>query len=78
MLLGDTRTTPGLPMSVRYNPARQEYIFTASLAKCVSLHAHGGRRAGLAIQWVSGVASPQMHCLVKQILGVPDDWRPTT
>ena len=32
LLLGDTRTKPGLPMSMRYNPARQEYIFTASLA----------------------------------------------
>ena len=26
---------------------------------------------GLASQWVSGVASPYVHCLVKDLLGIP-------
>lgn len=27
---------------------------------------------GLASQWVSGVASPYLHCLVKDVLGIPE------
>ena len=71
LLLGDTRTKPGLPMSMRYNPARQEYIFTASLANAF-LYMHMAAGAlGLASQWVSGVASPYLHCLIKDLLGIP-------
>ena len=75
LLLGDTRTKPGLPMSMRYNPARQEYIFTASLANAfLYMHMAAGV-LGLASQWVSGVASPYVHCLVKDLLGTPGGTR---
>ncbi len=73
LLLGDTRTKPGLPMSMRYNPARQEYIFTASLANAfLYMHMAAGV-LGLASQWVSGIASPYVHCLVKDLLGTPGE-----
>ena len=73
LLLGDVRTKPGLPMSMRYNAARQEYIFTASLANAFLYMHMAASVLGLASQWISGVASPYLHCLIKDLLGLPPE-----
>ena len=71
LVLGDNRTRAGLPMSMRYNPARQEYVFSAGLSNALLYLHMAGSVLGLASQWISGIASPYLHCLVKDLLGIP-------
>jgi nitroreductase len=71
LVLGDNRTRAGLPMSMRYNPARQEYVFSAGLSNALLYLHMAASVLGLASQWVSGIASPYVHCLVKDLLGIP-------
>jgi nitroreductase len=74
ILLGDTRTKEGLPMAVRYNPYRQEYIFTASLTNAFLYMHMAASTLGLASQYISGVASPYVQCLTKDLLGIPKEY----
>jgi nitroreductase len=72
LVLGDLRTRAGLPMSMRYNAARQEYVFTAGLSNALLYMHMAASVLGLASQWISGVASPYLHCLIKDLLGIPE------
>jgi nitroreductase len=71
LLLGDARTKEGLPMGVRFDAHRREYIYTSSLANAfLYLHMSAGV-LGLASHWVSAVSVPYVHCMIKDLLGIP-------
>ena len=73
LLLNDTRAEAGLPMSMRFNPARLEYIVAASLTSAFLFMHMAAATLGLASQWISGIASPHVHCLTKDLLGIPGE-----
>ncbi|MFC1942042.1 nitroreductase family protein, partial [Chloroflexota bacterium] len=73
ILFGDTRTQVGLPMMIRYDNQRKQSIFTSSLASAYLYMALAAETLGLASEWVSAVASPYTHCLLKDLLGIPKD-----
>jgi len=71
LLLGDTRTKVGLPMSAWYNINKRESIFDSSLASTF-LYMHLTATAlGLASQWTTAVQVPVVSCLLKEVLGIP-------
>lgn len=71
VVLHDTRADVGLPMSMRFNPARREYVVAASITSAfLYMHMAAGT-LGLASQWISGIAAPHVHCLTKGLLGIP-------
>jgi nitroreductase len=70
IIFGDTRTKEGLPMGVRFDEHRRETIFISSLANAfLYMHMAAGT-LGLASQWVSAVATPYAHCMIKDLLGI--------
>jgi nitroreductase len=71
LLLGDTRSQAGLPLSVRYSRERTESIFTSSLASAFIYMHLAATSLGLASQWVSAVHEPSSHCQIKELLGIP-------
>lgn len=73
LLLGDTRTRLGLPMAARFDKSRSQLIYDSSLAGAF-LYMHLAAAAlGLASQWVSAVRVPLIHCLIKELLGIPEE-----
>lgn len=73
ILFGDIRTKEGLPMGVRYDEHRREYIYISSLANAFLYMHMAAATLGLASQWLSTVATPYVHCLVKDWLGIPKE-----
>jgi nitroreductase len=72
LLFGDTRTIPGLPLVVQYTQQRLRYTFQAGLDSAF-LYLHlAATSLGLASRWISAVQSPQAHCLIKDLLGLPE------
>jgi nitroreductase len=71
LLFGDTRTQVGLPMVVRCDPHIRHSIFISSLANAFLYMHLAATTLGLASQWVSMVASPANHCLLKNLLHIP-------
>jgi len=71
LLLGDTRTKVGLPMSVWYNAHKRESIFDSSLANTFLYMHLAAVSLGLASQWNTAVQVPVVSCLIKDILGIP-------
>jgi len=71
LLFGDTRTQVGLPMVVRYDPHLKQSICNSSLANAFLYMHLAATTLGLASQWVSMVASPYNHCLLKNLLHIP-------
>ncbi len=70
LLLGDNRTREGLPMTLRYEPYRQQITFISGLASAF-LYMHLAATAiGLASQWVSAVSSAYPQCMIKDLLGI--------
>jgi nitroreductase len=73
LLFGDTRTQVGLPMFIRFDPSIRRSILTSSLANaCLYMHL-AATTLGLASQWVSSVGTPGAHCLIKDLLGIPNE-----
>lgn len=72
MLLGDKRTQAGLPMLVRYDEQRKQTIHISSLASAYLYMSLAATTLGLANEWVSAVATPFVHALIKDLLGIPD------
>jgi len=73
LLFGDKRTQEGLPMGVRFDEHRRNSIYVSSLANTfLYMHMAAGV-LGLASQWVSTVSVPYVHCLIKDLLGIPGD-----
>ena len=73
MLFGDARTQVGLPMMVRFDHYSRQSVFTSSLASAFLYMHLAATTLGLATQWVSAVAAPYAHCLVKDLLGIPKE-----
>jgi len=71
LLFGDTRTKAGLPMGVRFDAHRREQIFVSSLANTFLYLHMAAASLGLASQWLSSVATPYVHCMIKEWLGIP-------
>ena len=71
LLLGDPRTQLGLPMIVRCDPHRKQSVYVSSLASAFLYMHLAATTLGLASQWVSHVASPHNHCLLKNLLHIP-------
>jgi len=70
IIFGDTRAKEGLPMGARFDEHRRETIFISSLANAfLYMHMAAGT-LGLASQWVSAVATPYAHCMIKDLLGI--------
>lgn len=76
LLFGDTRTSAGLPMGVRYDSNRHNLIFTSGLANAF-LYMHLAAAAmNLATQWISAITTPFAACMVKDLLGIPTEMVP--
>jgi nitroreductase len=73
LLLGDTRTNQGLPMGVRYDVHRLDQIFFSSLANSFLYMHMAASSLGLASQWLSSVTTPYAQCMIKNLLGIPED-----
>ncbi len=73
LLLGDTRTLKGLPMSMQYDLERKQTVFTSSLANAYLYMSLAAASLGLASEWmsVSAVAYPQT--MIKQLIGIPPE-----
>jgi len=73
LLFGDPRTQLGLPMVVRCDPHRTHSVYLSSLASAFLYMHLAATTLGLASQWVSSVASPRNHCLLKNLLHIPHE-----
>jgi nitroreductase len=73
LLFGDTRTKMGLPMGLRSDPLRSYVIFISSLANAFLYMHLAATTLGLATQWISGVKAPLQQCLIKDMLGIPQE-----
>jgi len=73
ILFGDTRTKVGLPMIYRFDYLRCQSIFTSSLASAFLYMHLAATTLGLTSMWVSGVQDPLVHCLLKDLLGIPGE-----
>lgn len=73
LLCGDSRTKDGLPMALRYSPDRLESTFISSLANAFLYMHMAATSLGLASQWVSASSTPYANCMVKQLLGIPNE-----
>ena len=72
LLFGDTRTIAGLPMYRRYNPTLIQEAFQGGLASAFLYMNLAVTFLGLGCQWISAVTTPYAHCMIKNLLGVPE------
>jgi len=73
IVFGDTRARDGLPMGVRFDENRYRTIYVSSLANAfLYMHMAAGT-LGLASQWISSVGTPYVHCMIKELLGIPKE-----
>lgn len=71
ILFGDTRTNVGLPMIRRYNYQQTQSAYISGLASAMLYMHLAATTLGLGSQWVSAVGNPHVHCLLKNLLGIP-------
>ena len=71
LLFGDTRTQIGLPMTIRCDSYLRQSIYISSLANAFLYMHLAATTLGLASQWVSRVAFPHNHLLLKKLLHIP-------
>ncbi len=72
LVIGDTRTLPGLPLVVQHTRQRMRYTFQAGLSGALLYMHLAAASLGLAARWLSAVQSPLAHCMIKDLLGIPD------
>jgi nitroreductase len=72
LLFGDTRTSIGLPMYRRYSAALTQEAFKGGLASAFLYMNLAATSLGLGSQWVSSVTTPYAHCMIKNLLGIPE------
>ncbi|MFC1822428.1 nitroreductase family protein, partial [Thermodesulfobacteriota bacterium] len=73
LLMGDTRTTAGLPMTVRFQKETCQSIFTSSLA-CAFIYMQMAATAlALASQWFTFVQFPIVQPQIRALLGIPEE-----
>ena len=71
LVFGDSRTKEGLPMLLQYDPHRYMAHFYSNLAMAFLYMHLAATSLSLASRWVSAVSDPIMHCLLKDLLGIP-------
>lgn len=67
----DIRMRVGLPMIHRYSEENWDKTYISSMASAFLYMHLAATSLGLASQWVSAVTQPTVHCLIKQLLGIP-------
>jgi nitroreductase len=70
ILCGDTRTKPAYPLYAAVEMS--EAIFESSLANAFLYMQLAATALGLGAQWVSAVRMWYVQCLVKDLLGIPE------
>jgi nitroreductase len=73
ILCGDTRTRLGLPMGRRFDPYRWETVFISGLASAFLNMQLAATSLGIGSRWVSAVSTPYGKCMLKDLLGIPDE-----
>jgi nitroreductase len=73
LLLGDTRTQKGLPMTRRYDEAQGRLAFISGLASAFLYMHLAATSLGLASQWVSAASTAYGNCMIKNLLGIPEE-----
>jgi nitroreductase len=73
LLFGDTRLKAAFPLVVQYTDHRNDTTFTCSLAYAFLYMHLAATSLGLASRWISAVQSPTVHCLIKDLLGIPPE-----
>jgi nitroreductase len=73
ILLGDPRTNAGLPMGIRSDPNLCQSVYRDGLASAFLYMHLAATTLKLASQWVSGIKLPFVHCMVKDLLGIPNE-----
>jgi nitroreductase len=73
LLCGDPRTQTGLPMGVQCDSHRRWLIYQSSLANVFLFMHLAATTLGLASQWYSTVQVPYAACMIKELLGIPDE-----
>ncbi|MCJ7605382.1 MAG: nitroreductase family protein [Dehalococcoidales bacterium] len=73
LLLGDTRTLKGLPMSMRYDLERRQTIHTSSMASTYLYMSLAATTLGLANEWMSVTATAYPHTMIKDLIGIPPE-----
>ena len=68
---GDIRIRVGLPMIHRYNEESWDKTNISTMASTFLYMHLAVTSLGLASQWVSAVTQSTVHCLIKQLLGIP-------
>lgn len=68
---GDIRTRVGLPMIHSYSEESWDKTYISSMASAFLYMHLAATSLGLASQWLSAVTQPTVHCLIKQLLGIP-------
>ena len=71
LVFGDTRTKLGLPMVVRFTYQKRDSIFNSTLANAFIYMSQAATTLGLGSHYVSAVHVPMVHCLLKDLLGIP-------
>lgn len=72
---GDIRIRVGLPMIHRYSEESWDKTYISSMASAFLYMHLAAASLGLASQWVSAVTQPTVHCLIKQLLGIPASFK---
>ena len=67
------RTCLGLPMYIRHDPGMRKTIYLAGLANAFIYMHLAATTLGLATQWISAVQTSYVHCMIKDLLGIPMD-----
>lgn len=73
LLFGDNRLKAAFPLVVQYTDQRNQTTFTCSLAYAFLYMHLAATSLGLASRWISAVQSPPVHCLIKDLLGIPPE-----
>jgi nitroreductase len=74
LVFGDSRALDALPMGVQCDKHRKQLIYQSSLANTFLYMQLAAASLGLAAQWYSAVQTPYSSCLIKEYLGVPEQF----
>ncbi|MBU2513589.1 nitroreductase family protein [bacterium] len=73
-LFGDPRTLDALPMGVQCDQHRRRLVYQSSLANAFLYMQLAAASFGLGAQWYSVVQTPYCSCLIKDFLGIPQEF----
>ena len=73
LLFGDTRAKKAEPRDLRWLTPTIQNIFTSSLASAYLYMHLAATSLGLASSWSSIVRTPYPHCMIKDLLGIPEE-----